>query len=125
VVKLQIKGFSFLAENFHPTSMILSRKVRRNLPTQPSGRQGMFVSLEEWMRLFNSSRDIILKLTVDPLYLLMTALHALVDFIRENVRLIVSRKLCLSPNGDNYEATGQKTKLLLRKSRKKSARKEQ
>jgi hypothetical protein len=124
-MELKIKGFSFLTENFHPTSMTLSRKVRRNVLTQQSGRQGMFVSLQEWMRLLNSSRDIILKLTVDPLYLLMTALHALVDFIKENVCLIVSWKLCLSHNGDNYEATGQKTKLLLRKSRRKSARKEQ
>jgi hypothetical protein len=32
----RINGFSFLAENFHPISVDLSRKVQRlNIPTQP------------------------------------------------------------------------------------------
>jgi hypothetical protein len=101
VMELQIKGFSFLAKNFHATSTMLSRKVGRDLPTQPSGRQGVFVFLQEWMRLPNSGRDLILKLTIGPLYVLTTALHALEDFITENMLLIVSRKLCLSPSAYN------------------------
>jgi hypothetical protein len=119
VMELHIKGFSFLAEDFHPIFVTLGRKVRRtDLHTQPT-------CVSTGKDEPNSRRYIILKVTVDPLFLPMTALHALVDFITENVLLIVSGKQCFSPNGDNNEVTGQERELLFRKSRMKSARKEQ